>query len=164
MIIHRQLVWRQVFRAHRGPVEPQQAAPLEDAIDDGLGQILVVEDGAPLALGVLVRGEDQRPFPDVALVDHLIEDVRRVGAVREVADLVDDEDVGTDVADQFFSQSAVAARGGEVFDHLGGGREERLEAALDRAVRDGDREVGFASSGLAEEDDGASLDDEVGRQ
>ncbi len=153
-----------MFRAYRRTVEAQQAAPFEDAIDDGLGQIVVVEDGAPLALRVLVRGEDHGALADVAVVDHVVEDVRGVWAVREIADLIDHEHVRADVADERFTEAAVAARGGEVLDHLGGGREERLEAALDRAVRDGDREVRLASSRLAEEDDGAPLDDEVGRE
>jgi len=52
LITCHQLIWRQVFRAHRRTVEAQQATSLEDAVDDGLRQVVVVEDGAPLALRV----------------------------------------------------------------------------------------------------------------
>jgi len=36
-----------MLRAHRGPVQLQQAATLEDAIDDGGGEVIVVQDFAP---------------------------------------------------------------------------------------------------------------------
>ena len=45
-----------------------------------------------------------------------------------------------------------------------GGREERVEAVLHGAVRDGDREVGLPAARLALEDDRVPLGDEVGRE
>ena len=46
----------------------------------------------------------------------------------------------------------------------GGGDEEGVEAVLDGAVGDGDRQVGLAAAGLAAEDQAAALGDEVGRE
>src|SRR5205823_4684048 len=78
----------------------------EDAIEDGLGEVLVVEDAAP-GLQRLVRGEEHGALPTVAIVDHVEQDVGGVGAVGEVADLVDDEDVGMGVGRQGISESAL---------------------------------------------------------
>ena len=50
-------------RAHGGPIEPQQAASLEDAIEDGLGEIVVVEYAAPRLqrlVGVTIIGRCRR--------------------------------------------------------------------------------------------------------
>ena len=163
-ILGPRLVGRQVLRAHRGPVETQHAAALEDAVDDGLGEIVVVEHGAPGGLRRLVGGEDHRASADVALVDDVVQDVRRVGAVREVADLVDDEHVRPHVAHEGLAQRAFARRGGEILDELRGGREEHLEAVLQRAIRDCDGEVRLAPARLADEDHRAPFGDEIGRE
>ena len=57
------------------------------------------------------------------------------------------------------------ARGdGEVLDDFGRSDEERVEAVLDRAVADGDGDVGLAAAGLAVKDERAAVGDEVGRQ
>jgi hypothetical protein len=89
-------------------IEAEQAATLEDAIDYRIGEIIVVEDVAP-AVGVLVRGEEHRAAADVALVDHVVEHVGSVVAVGEVADLVDDEHVRSQINRECFVQAAVAA-------------------------------------------------------
>jgi hypothetical protein len=52
----------------------------------------------------------------------------------------------------------------ESLDQLGRGREERLEAVLDGAVGDRDREVGLPATGLAMKDQRAALADEVGAE
>ncbi len=46
----------QVAGAHRGPFQGDDAATLEDAVDDGLGQVVVVQGGTPV-LERLVGGE-----------------------------------------------------------------------------------------------------------
>ena len=144
-------------------VEAQESPSLEDAVDDGVGEIVVVEDAAP-APRMLVGGEDHRASSDVAVVDDVIEDVRCVVAVGEVADLVDDEDMGLHVHGERVAKLAVAARDGELVDELRGRDEARVEPELHRAIRDGDREMGLAASGLAFEDDRVALGDEVRRE
>src|SRR2546427_757970 len=58
----------EVLGADRRPIELEPATPLQDAIDDGLGEILVVEHAAP-GIGMLVAGGDQRAAAGIAVVD-----------------------------------------------------------------------------------------------
>lgn len=94
--------------ADRGPTEADEAASLEDAVDDGLGEVVVVQDLAP-SLERLLGGEDHRALPKVSLVHDVEEHVRRVGAVGEVADLVDHEDVRVQVGRERLGQTALEA-------------------------------------------------------
>jgi hypothetical protein len=139
------------------------ATAFEHAIDDGLSEVVVMEHGAP-GVGVLVAGEDHGALVAMPTVDDVVEHVGRVGAVREVADLVDDEEVGMDVALERVGEAACAERGGEVVDELGCRDEERVESVLDGAVRDGDREMRLPAAGLAGEDEAATVGDEVRRE
>jgi len=150
-----------VTSTHGRAVEIEEAAAFEDAVDDGGGEVIVVEDGAPEG-GVLVGGEEHGASGEMAVVDDVEEHVSSVGAVGEVADFIDDEDSGVGVAGEGLCEAARAEGGGEVIDELGGGDEEGIEAILDGAVGDGDGEVGFASTGLADEEKGAAVGDEVG--
>ena len=98
----------------------------------------------------------------MAVVDEVEEDVGGVVAVGEVSDLVDDEVVGAEEAVEGVADGALAGGVGEAFDEVCGGGEEHVEAVLDGA--EGDGEAGLAATGLAEEDDVATLGDEVGRE
>ena len=80
-------------------VELEVPAALEDAIEDGLSEIFVVEDAAP-GFERLVGRKEHGAFPTVAVVDDVEENVGGIGAVGEVADFVDDEDVGMRVGGQ----------------------------------------------------------------
>ncbi len=91
-----------------GAVEPEEAAALQDAVDDGGSEVLVVEDLAPNVEG-LVGGEDHRATLEVPLVDDVVEDVGRLVAVGEVADLVDHEHVRVGVVGDRLAQAALAA-------------------------------------------------------
>ncbi len=133
---------------------------LEDSIDDGLGEVIVVQDGPP-ALRVLVGGEDHGAAADVSVVDDVVEHVGGIVAVAKVTDLVDHQDVRLDVAPERVAHGAVTTGGGQVVDELRRGREERIEAVLHRAVRDGDGEVRLAAARLALEDDRMTFGDEV---
>ena len=95
--------------ADRRPVQAQQPSSLEHTIDDDLGEVVVVQHLAP-ALRVLVRREDHRAPLDVTLVDDVEEHVGGVVAVREVADLVDDEHVRFEVARERFAKPTVTTR------------------------------------------------------
>lgn len=146
-----------------GAVEPEEAAALQDAVDDGGSEVLVVEDLAPNVEG-LVGGEDHRATLEVPLVDDVVEDVGRLVAVGEVADLVDHEHVRVGVVGDRLAQAALAAGDGKLLDERGGGDEEGVEAVLDGPVGDGDGEVGLPAPGLAVEDERPPLGDEVGRE
>jgi len=110
---------------------------------------------------VLVRREDHGASSNVAVVDDVIEDVGGIVAVGEITDLVDNEHVGAYVFREGLAQLALAARGGQVVDQLGGGGEENIEPVLHGAVRDRDRKVRLAAPGLAKKDCGTSFGDKV---
>jgi len=61
-------------------------------------------------LRVFVGREDHGASSYVAVVRDVVEDVRCVAAVRQVADLVDDEYVGSKVVGQSLLHDAVATR------------------------------------------------------
>lgn len=153
-----------MWSARGGAIEDEEAAALEGAVDDGLGQVVVVEDGAPGGERRLVGGEEDRAPAQVAVVDDVEQHVGGVGPIGEVADLVDDEDVRMDVLGERLPQAAIAAGGGEIVDELGGGGEERRGAVLDGAVGDRDREMRLPAAGLAHEDQIAPLGDELGAE
>ena len=77
----------------RGTVEDQQPAAFEGSVHDRLGQIMIMEDGAPSSQRRLVGREDDRPLLEMAVVDHMEEDIGGIETVGEVADLIDDEHV-----------------------------------------------------------------------
>jgi hypothetical protein len=64
--VNGKVVAGQVLRSDGGAVEVEQTAAFEDPVDDGLGEVLVVQGLAP-ALRVLVGGEDHRPLADVSV-------------------------------------------------------------------------------------------------
>src|SRR3954469_5909182 len=107
-------------------IELEPATSLEDAVDDGLREILVVEHGSP-GIGVLVAGEDHRAPAAVAVVDDVVQHVGGIGSVSEIADLVNHKDVGRDVARKSLGETALTKRRRKIIDELGGGDEERVE-------------------------------------
>ena len=66
---------------------------LEDPVEEGLGELWVVKDLAPLTK-LLVRGQHDRSASQASLVDDAVEDVGGGVGVIEVAGLVDDEPWG----------------------------------------------------------------------
>jgi hypothetical protein len=151
----------EVFGPHGRAIKGEEPAALEDAIDDGLGEIFVVKDAAPGSES-LICGEDHRPLAAMTIVDHVEEHVCGVGAIGEVADLIHDEQRGMSVDGESRGQSALAECGGEIVDQLSRGNEEGVESVLDRTVGDGDSKVGLAAAGLTREDQAAAFGDEVG--
>jgi hypothetical protein len=71
---------------------------------------------APPRLQRFVRRKDHRPLPPVSLVDDVEEHIGRVGAVREIADLVDDEDGWMGVGRERVGELAGAKGGRQVVD------------------------------------------------
>jgi len=85
IVVGSEFVGREMLGARGRSVEAQQSASLKDPVDDRVREIVIVKDIAP-ALRVLVRREDHRAPPDMAIVYDVVEDVRCIVAVREVAD------------------------------------------------------------------------------
>jgi hypothetical protein len=150
----------EVLGPHGRPVEAEEPSALEDAVDDGLSEVLVVEHLSP-SVRRLVGGEDHRALAAVTVVDDMEEHVRRVGSVGQITDLVYDEERRMGVGGQGLSEASLAKGGGEIVDELGGGREVRVEAVLDGAVGNGHREMSLTAAWLAVQDKAASLGDEV---
>jgi hypothetical protein len=150
-------------RADRRPIEPYEAATLEDAIDDRLPEILVVQHAAP-RLQCLVRCKDHGPVAAMPFIHDVKEHVRRVGAVGEVAHFVDHQDGGMRVRLQRVCELTRTKGGLEVIDERRRGCEEGVEAILDRAIGDRDRQVCLPAPGFAREDERAPLSDKVRRE
>ena len=72
------------------------SAVFEEAVEEGFGEVVVVEDVAPLAEW-FVGGEDGWFLSEVSGVDDGVEDVGGFVGVGEVSDFVDDEDFCCDV-------------------------------------------------------------------
>ena len=81
---------REVAVAYGGFFERDDAATREDGVEDGFGEIGVLQDAAP-ALERLVDGKDHGTPAAVTLVDDIEKDVGGAGAVGKVSDLVNDE-------------------------------------------------------------------------
>src|SRR3990172_2260543 len=86
----------EMARAVGAAAQGEMRAPLQEAIHDRLRQISIMHDIAPGRQRFVGRDED-RALREVALVDDLVEYVRRVGGVGEIAELVDHEHVGVEV-------------------------------------------------------------------
>jgi hypothetical protein len=149
-----------VAGAVAGAVEDEEAPALEDAVDDGVGEVAVVQRVAPVGGRGHVGGEDHRPLSGVAVVDDVDEDAGGVAAVREVADLVDHEEVRGGVRGQGLAPAAGAAGGGEVVDEGRSRDDAGGEPSLDGLVGDRDGEVRLAPPGLAEPDETPALGDQ----
>jgi hypothetical protein len=149
-----------VLSTYGRAVEFEVSTALEYPVDDGVSQILVVKNPSPGIQG-FVGSKDHRFFLLMAFVDDMEEDVGCIGAIGEVADLVDDEHCGACVGMESLTEAAMDAGGGEVVDEGGGSAEEGVEAVLNGAVGDGDGQVGLAAAWLAGEDEAAAIGDEV---
>ena len=111
-----------------------------------------------------VGGEDHRALPAMAFVDDVEEHIRRVGAVGEIADFIDDQEVGMRVGGEGLREAAGAKAVGEVVDQFRRGDEARRKGVLDGPVGDRHREMRLSAPWLPEQDQRAPLGDEVGRE
>jgi hypothetical protein len=149
-----------VLGPHRGTIKGQEAPPLEDAINDRVREIVVVEDAAPGGQGLVGR-EDHRAPVTMAITDDMKEHVGRVGPVGEVADLVDDEYRRMRVGGQRVGESPCAEGRREIVDQFGSRHKQRIETVLDSAIGNGDREMRFASARFADQNQRPSFRDEI---
>ena len=77
-------------------MQGDDTATLENTIDDGCGEIVVVEGNSPV-LEWLVGGEQHGASLNGASVDDVVEDVGGIGAIAEITDFIADEDGGLDM-------------------------------------------------------------------
>jgi hypothetical protein len=142
------------------PAQFEVAAALQHAIEDRFGEIGIVEHAAPGRQG-LVRREEHGALVQVAIVHHLEEHIGRVGPVAEIADLVDYEHVGMRIRREDVPELPPTGGVREVGDERGGRGEDGVEAILDGAVGDGDREVRLAGPARPADDERMSAGDEL---
>jgi len=81
------------------------ATSLQDTVEDGLAQVGIIEDLGPRGKGFAGDEEDKFAL-EVAFVNDLEEDVGGVVRKAEVADLLDDQNVGVDVVMESLGQPA----------------------------------------------------------
>ncbi len=77
-----------MLRSHRRTIQREKATALEDAIDNRVREIFIMQHASPLVQR-FIRGEDHRPFLAMAIVDDVKEHVGSVGTAREISDLID---------------------------------------------------------------------------
>ena len=152
----------QMAGAIRRAFKHEQPSSFEGAVDNRARQVVIMQDLAPLGHRRLVGRHEDGLALEMPVVDDVEEDVGGIGAVAQIANFVDDEDVWRDVLGQRCAEAPGLAGGGQVVDEFGGGDEAGSEAVLDGAVGDGDGEVGLASAGLALEDQAPAFAHEFG--
>jgi hypothetical protein len=130
---------------------------VDQSVDEGGGDHGVAEDLAP-GLEAAVAGDDDRAA-FVAAGDEREEQVGGLALEREIADLVDDQQPVAVQAAQFVVEAVAVLCLLEAVDPLLGGREQGAVPGLAGLDGQGDREVGLAGAGRAEEADvGGFLD------
>ena len=135
-------------------------AVFQDPVQEGFGEIIVMEHSAPLAQG-FVRGVDGWPLELITRVDDGVEDVRRILGVGEVAEFIDHQHFGGDEWLRLHLEFSGAGRRGEVVDEMCCRDEPSVSTVLDGRKGDGDGQVGLPPAGLAGEHQVASRSGEI---
>ena len=118
---------------------------VQQAVEDGGGDHRVAEDVPPGA-EALVAGDDDRAAL-VAAADELEEQVGALAIDRDVADLVDDQDLRLGEELELLVEAVLGERLAEGGDEPGRGGEQRPVAQLAGLEAEGDREMGLADAG-----------------
>ncbi len=142
--------------AHR-----EVGASLQEPIENRFSQISIMQHLAQRRQR-LVRREEHRAVREVALVDDAVEHIRRVGRVREVAELIDHKHVRMEVGLERPVEPSLRRGAGELADEDVGPHEARLVAMLDGAIGEGDREMRLPGAARPAEDRAAPLGDKLG--
>ena len=134
-----------------GALDVHDDSVVQQPVEQGGGDDGVPEDLTPFGKAA-VGGQDHRAAL-VAGVDQLEQQVPCGGAEREVADLVDDEQLGPAQIADALAQPTLAIGLSEAVDDVGERREVDAASGADRLHAQGDGEVGLAGAGLADEVD-----------
>ena len=144
-------------------MESDDAAVVDDAVDDGGGHVAVAEHVAPSA-ELEVRGEDDAS-PFVAVGDDLEQEPGAVDVDGQVAEFVDDEQVGLADGLEFLVEPVLGFGLAQPHDQAGGGEEPDRYAPPAGEGADGDGEVGLAASHVPVEHEVlGSVDELEGRE
>ena len=85
-----------VVGSHGESLQGDDTAALENTIDDGRGEIVVVAGSSPV-LEWLVGDEQHGASLNGASIDDVVEDVGGIGTIAEMTDFTADEDGGLDM-------------------------------------------------------------------
>ena len=122
---------------------------VQEAIEDRRGEHLVAEDGAPLRDDLV--GRDEQAAALVATGDELEEEMRAAPLERQVAELVDDEQLRLCEEARALGELALGLGLRERREERRRAGEEDRVAGLDDGAAERDREVRLADAGRAEE-------------
>src|SRR5882672_1871782 len=139
-----------VFEAPADVAGLDDVAVMGQAIEHGGGHLGVTEHLRPIGEGEVCG--DQQGCVFVELADQMEQQLSAGLAEREIAELVDDDEI---VAQQFFGQPAALARSLlllELVDEIDEVEEPPPGARADHGASDGNAEMGFAGTGAADED------------
>ena len=127
----------------------QHVAVMQEPVEDGGGDDGVGEHRAPLG-DAAVRGYQHRAGL-VAAADELEEQMRGVGLERQIAKLIDDQQLRLGEADQLLVKPLLAMRLGEACDQRHCCRELYRVARQNCFAAERDREMRLAHTGRAEQ-------------
>src|SRR3954465_3314462 len=121
---------------------------MEEAIEDRGGEHVIAEDRAPL--GHELIGRDQQAAALVPPRDELEEEMRAASFKREVAELVDDQQLRLREKHETVAELSVRfAFGQRRQERRGAGEQDRV-ASFDDGPSEGDREMRLADTGRTE--------------
>jgi hypothetical protein len=132
---------------------------VDEAVDGGDGHGLVLEEGLPLAEGLVAGDDEGSAF--VGLGDEFEEDVGLVLVLAGIADVVEDEDIVAVELGENVGELEVAAGGLEMLEEVGDALEAGAVAVGDEVVGDGGGEVGLADTVWSEDEEVVGLLDPV---
>jgi hypothetical protein len=92
-----------------GSLDREQMGPMGEAIEPGRGHQGVVSEGlGPFLVGSVAGGQD-RPFL-VAFADQLVEQLRFWTSERAQAEVIEDQQVGSEIASQSWTRFSTVSR------------------------------------------------------
>ena len=140
---------RQGFTPETMPADADGDGVMEDPVQDGGGNHAVAKDLAPAAKALVGRQDDRAAL--VAAADELEEEVGADPVDGQVADLVDEEQARHGVQLETLLEPPLAGRPRQGGDEIGGRGEEDPVPAFDGFEAQGDREMGLADPGRAQQ-------------
>ena len=134
------------------PIDENRIDVMEDAVENGGGErAVVVEDLGPVLVGAV--GGDHHWGALVALTDDLEQQIGAVFVDRQIAELIDDQQAGFEVAADLALEPVGCLGGGERVDDVDGGGKEHGVASDAGGMTEGDGAVSLAQANCTNEDD-----------
>lgn len=150
-----------VFDAIGGTLDLDHVRMMDEPIEDGRSDRIIIEDLAPI-LERAVGGEDHGAL--FVTVGHDLEE--KVGAIlveRQEAQLIDDEEFRRAETVDGARKGVIGLGGGEGVDEIGGGDPKGFNFILAGGVGEGQGDVGLTNAGRAHEDEiGIGVDEVEG--